>query len=106
MLTNDEILDNSVYYNAKSLIYDFNKLKEIAESDIRDILYYKKSKTITPLWVDFCSCGNAVYIDRVFLKGTKVYLGGKLPSGKECEKHFSEIWDIHNFCDICEMLNI
>ena len=107
MLSDKEIYENSSYHNAKSLIEDFNDIKRIAESDIRDILRIKKSPiSITPIWVDFCSCGTAILIDKVYLEGVNVLLSGTFPSGGEAIKHFTEIWDIHNFANICKELCI
>ena len=107
MLTENEIYNFSLYHNARTLLTDFAELKRIAESDIRDILEVKKSDiSITPMWVDFCSCGTDVEVDKIKLINGNVYLSGKFPSGKEVNKPFSEIWDIHNFADICREIGI
>ena len=107
MLTDKELFEFSSYRNAKNLIMDFESIKRIAESDIRDILKAKKSDiSITPLWVDFRSCGTAVEVDKIKLINGNVYLSGKFPSGKEVEKLFEEIWDIHNFADICKEIGV
>ena len=107
MLTNDEIYNFSMYHNAKTLLKDFADIKRIAESDIKDILNVKKSDiSITPLLVSFCSCGTDVEVDKIKLINGNVYLSGKFPSGKEVNKPFSEIWDIHNFADICREIGI
>ena len=107
MLTKDEIYNFSMYHNARTLISDFKDIKRIAESDIRDILEVKKNDiSITPMWVDFCSCGTAVEVDKIKLINGIVYLSGKFPSGKEVNKLFSEIWDIHDFADICKEIGV
>ena len=107
MLTDKELFECSSYHNAKNLIMDFASIKKIAESDIRDILKFKKTDiSITPMWVDFCSCGTAVEVDKIKLINGNVYLSGKLPSGKEVDKSFNEIWDIHNFADICREIGV
>jgi hypothetical protein len=107
MLTDKELFEFSSYHKARSLIMDFASIKRIAESDIRDILKGKKTDiSITPMWVDFCSCGTAVEVDKIKLINGNVYLSGKFPSGKEVEKPFSEIWDIHNFADICKEIGV
>ena len=107
MLTENEIYNFSVYRNAQTLLTDFDELKRIAESDIRDILKVKKSDiSITPLVVSFCSCGTDVNVDKIKLINNNVYLSGKLPSGKEVDKPFSDIWDIHDFAGICREIGI
>ena len=107
MLTNDEIYNFSMYHNAKTLLKDFADIKRIAESDIKDILNVKKSDiSITPLLVSFCSCGTDVEVDKIKLINGNVYLSGKFPSGKEVNKPFSEIWDIHHFADICKEIGV
>ena len=81
--------------------------KKIAESDIRDILKAKKTDiSIKPMWVSFCSCGTDVEVDKLKLINGNVYLSGKFPSGKEVDKPFSEIWDIHNLADICKEIGV
>lgn len=86
---------------------DFASIKRIAESDIRGILEIKKSDiSITPLWVSFSSCGTDVEVDKIKLINGNVYLSGKFPSGKEVNKPFSEIWDIHNFAEICREIGV
>ena len=107
MLTDKELFEFSSYRNAKNLIMDFATIKRIAESDIRDILKAKKSDiSITPMWVDFCSCGTAVEVDKIKLINGNVYLSGKFSSGKEVDKPFSEIWNIHNFADISREIGV
>ena len=107
MLTKDEIYNFSMYHNAKTLLMDFADIKRIAESDIKDILNVKKSDiTITPIWVSFCSCGTDVEVDKIKLINGNVYLSGKFPSGKEVNKPFTEIWDIHHFADICREIGV
>ena len=107
MLTKDEIYNFSMYHNAKTLLMDFADIKRIAESDIKDILNAKKSDiTITPIWVSFCSCGTDVEVDKIKLINGNVYLSGKFPSGKEVNKPFTEIWDIHHFADICREIGV
>lgn len=107
MLTENEIYNFSVYRNAQTLLTDFDELKRIAESDIRDILKVKKSDiSITPLVVSFCSCGTDVKVDKIKLINNNIYLSGKLPSGKEVDKPFSDIWDIHDFAGICREIGI
>ena len=107
MLTKDENYNFSMYHNAKTLLMDFADIKRIAESDIKDILNVKKSDiTITPLLVSFCSCGTDVEVDKIKLINGNVYLSGKFPSGKEVNKPFSEIWDIHHFADICKEIGV
>ena len=107
MLTNKEIYENSAYHNTRTLISDFNDIKRIAESDIRDILIIKKSPiSITPMWVEFYSCGTHILIDTIYLDGVNVLLRGTFPSGGEAIKHFTEIWDIHNFADICKEIGV
>ena len=107
MLTDKELYEFSSYHNARSLIMDFASIKRIAESDIRDILKNKKTDiSIKPMWVEFCSCGTAVEVDKIKLINGNVYLSGKFPSGKEVDKSFSEIWDIHNFAEICREIGV
>lgn len=107
MLTENEIYNFSLYHNARTLLADFYELKRIAESDIRDILEVKKSDiSITPLLVSFSSCGTDVEVDKIKLINGNVYLSGKFPSGKEVNKPFSEIWDIHNFAEICKQIGV
>ena len=107
MLTENEIYNFSLYHNARTLLADFAELKGIGESDIRDILKIKKSDiSITPMWVSFCSCGNDVEVDKIKLINGNVYLSGKFPSGKEVNKPFTEIWDIHHFADICREIGV
>ena len=115
MLTDKELFECSSYHNAKNLIMDFASIKKIAESDIRNILKNKQRLmlknnqtdiSITPMRVDFCSCGTAVEVDKIKLINGNVYLSGKLPSGKEVDKPFSEIWDIHNFAEICREIGV
>ena len=107
MLTDKELYEFSSYHNAKNLIMDFATIKRVAESDIREILEIKKSDiSITPLWVDFCSCGTAVEVDKIKLINGNVYLSGKFPSGKEVNKPFGEIWGIHEFADICREIGV
>ena len=107
MLTENEIYNFSLYHNAQTLLADFAELKRIGESDIRDILKIKKSDiSIKPMWVKFCSCGTHILIDTLYLDGVNVLLRGTFPSGGEAIKHFSEIWDIHNFADICKEIGI
>ena len=107
MLTDKELYEFSSYHNAKNLIMDFASIKRISESDIRDILKIKKSDiSITPMWVSFCSCGTYVEVDKIKLINGNVYLSGKFPSGNEVNKPFSEIWDIHNFADICKEIGV
>ena len=107
MLTKDEIYNFSMYHNAKTLLMDFADIKRIAESDIKDILNVKKSDiTITPIWVSFCSCGTDVEVDKIKLINGNVYLSGKFPSGKEVNKPFTEIWDIHHFAEICREIGV
>lgn len=107
MLTKDEIYNYSMYHNAKTLLNDFADIKRIAESDIRDILKIKKTDiSITPMLVSFCSCGTDVEVDKIKLINGNVYLSGKLPSGKEVDKPFDEIWDIHHFADICREIGV
>lgn len=107
MLTENEIYNFSLYHNARTLLADFAELKRIAESDIRDILKIKKSDIlITPLLVSFSSCGTDVEVDKIKLINGNVYLSGKFPSGKEVNKPFNEIWDIHNLADICKEIGI
>lgn len=107
MLTDKELFEFSSYHNARSLIMDFASIKRIAESDIRNILKNKKTViSIKPMWVDFCSCGTAVEVDKIKLINGNVYLSGKFPSGKEVDKLFSEIWDIHNFAEICREIGV
>ena len=107
MLTKDEIYNFSMYHNAKTLLKDFADIKRIAESDIRDILEIKKTDiSITPLLVSFCSCGTEIEVDKIKLINGNVYLSGKFPSGKEVNKPFSEIWDIHDFADICKEIGV
>ena len=101
-----DVLANTMVY-AKSLIMDFATIKRIAESDIRVILKAKKTDiSITPMWVDFCSCGTAVEVDKIKLINGNVYLSGKFPSGKEVDKPFGEMWDIHNFAEICREIGV
>ena len=94
---------------------DFADLKRIAESDIRNILKNKQRLmlkndqayiSITPMWVSFSSCGSDVEVDKIKLINGIVYLSGKFPSGKEVNKLFSEIWDIHDFADICKEIGV
>lgn len=107
MLTTDEIYNFSMYHNAKTLLNDFANIKRIAESDIRDILKIKKTDiSITPLLVSFCSCGTEIEVDKIKLINGNVYLSGKFPSGKEVNKPFTEIWDIHDFADICKEIGV
>lgn len=107
MLTDKELFEFSSYHNAKRLIMDFASIKRVAESDIRDILNIKKSPiSITPMWVEFCSCGTHILIDTIYLDGVNVLLKGTFPSGGETSKHFSEIWDIHNFAEICREIGV
>lgn len=107
MLTKDEIYNFSMYYNAKTLLKDFADIKRIAESNIRDILKIKKEDiSITPMLVSFCSCGTDVEVDKIKLINGNVYLSGKFPSGNEVDKLFSEIWDIHDFADICKEIGV
>jgi hypothetical protein len=107
MLTENEIYNFSIYHNAKSLLMDFADLKRIAEGDIRDILKFKERDiSITPMLVSFSSCGTDVEVDKVTLINGNVYLSGKFPSGKEANKPFSEIWDIHHFADICKEIGV
>ena len=107
MLTDVELFKFSSYHNARSLIMDFASIKRIAENDIRDILKNKKTDiSITPMWVVFCSCGTDVEVDKIKLINGNVYLSGKFPSGKEVNKPFSEIWDIHNFAEICREIGV
>ena len=107
MLTKDEIYNFSMYHNAKTLLKDFADIKRIAESDIRDILEIKKTDiSITPLLVSFCSCGTEIEVDKIKLINGNVYLSGKFPSGKEVNKPFTEIWDIHDFADICKEIGV
>ena len=107
MLTKNEIYNFSAYHNARTLLMDFADLKRIAESDIRNILEIKKSDiSITPLWVSFSSCGTDVEVDKIKLINGNIYLSGKFPSGKEVNKRFSEIWDIHNFAEICREIGV
>lgn len=107
MLTDKEIYYNSAYHNARTLISDFNNIKRIAECDIRDTLKIKKTPiSITPMWVKFCTCGTNILIDTIYLDGMNVLLRGTFPSGKEATKHFSEIWDIHHFADICKEIGV
>lgn len=107
MLTDKELFEFSSYHNAKNLIMDFASIKTIAESNIRDMLKVKKTDiSITPMWVDFCSCGTAVEVDKIKLINGNVYLSGKFPSGKEVDKPFGQIWDIHNFAEICKEIGI
>ena len=107
MLTENEVYNFSVYHNAQTLLADFAELKRIAESDIRDILKIKKRDiSIIPILVSFCSCGTDVEVDKIKLINGNVYLSGKFPSGKEVNKPFSEIWDIHNFAEICREIGV
>ena len=107
MLTKDEIYNFSMYHNAKTLLMDFADIKRIAESDIRDILKNKKSDiSITPMWVTFSSCGTDVEVKKVKLINGNVYLSGKFPSGKEVDKPFDEMWDIHHFAEICREIGV
>ena len=107
MLTENEIYNFSLYHNAQTLLADFAELKRIGESDIRDILEIKKSDiSIKPMWVSFCSCGTEVEVDKIKLINGNVYLSGKFPSGREVNKSFSEIWDIHGFAYICKEIGI
>lgn len=107
MLTENEIYNFSIYHNTQTLLMDFATLKKIAESDIKDILEIKKRDiSINPMWVSFCSCGTDVEVDRIKLINGNVYLSGKFPSGKEVNKPFSEIWDIHDFADICKEIGV
>ena len=115
MLTENEIYNFSIYHNSKTLLMDFADLKRIAESDIRNILKNKQRLmlknnqayiSITPMWVDFCSCGTAVEVDKIKLINGNVYLSGKFPSGKEVDKPFGEMWDIHNFAEICREIGV
>ena len=107
MLTENEIYNFSLYHNARTLLMDFAELKRIAESDIRDILAVKNADiSIPPMWVDFCSCGTAVEVDKIKLINGNVYLSGKFPSCKEVDKPFIEIWDIHNFAEICREIGV
>lgn len=107
MLTDKELFEFSSYYNAQNLIMDFALIKRIAENNIRYILKDKKTNiSITPMWVDFCSCGTAVEVDKIKLINGNIYLSGKFPSGKEVDKPFSEIWDIHNFAYICKEIGV
>lgn len=107
MLTDKELFEFSSYHNARNLIMDFASIKKIAESDIRDILKTKKTDiSITPMWVEFVSCGTAVEVDKIKLINGNVYLSGKFPSGKKVNKPFSEIWDIHNFAEICKQIGV
>lgn len=107
MLTENEIYNFSIYHNAQTLLMDFATLKKIAESDIRDILEIKKRDiSINPMWVSFYSCGTDVEVDRIKLINGNVYLSGKFPSGKEVNKPFSEMWDIHNLSDICREIGV
>ena len=86
---------------------DFADLKRIAESDIRDILKIKKDDiSITPMWVAFSSCGADVEVEKVKLINGNVYLSGKFPSGKEVDKPFDEMWDIHHFAEICREIGV
>lgn len=107
MLTDKELFEFSSYKNATTLIIDFARIKKIAESDIRDILTIKKSDiSITPLLVNFSSCGTEIEVDKIKLINGNVYLSGKFPSGKEVNKPFSEMWDIHEFADICKEIGV
>ena len=107
MLTENEIYNFSLYHNAQTLLADFAVLKRVGESDIRDILKIKKSDiSITPMLVSFCSCGTDVEVDKIKLINGNVYLSGKFPSGKEVNKPFTEIWDIHHFADICREIGV
>ena len=107
MLTENEIYNFSVYHNARTLLADFAVLKRIAESDIREILEIKKRDiSITSILVSFCSCGDEIEVDKIKLINGNVYLSGKFPSGKEVNKPFSEIWDIHNLADICKEIGV
>lgn len=107
MLTDKELYEFSSYHNARTLISDFNDIKRIAEYDIRDILKIKNSPiSITPMWVQFCSCGTHILIDTIYLDGMNVLLRGTFPSGGETTKPFSEIWDIHNLADICKEIGV
>ena len=107
MLTDKELYEFSSYHNARNLIMDFASIKRIAESDIKVILNVKKTDiSITPLLVSFCSCGTEIEVDKIKLINGNVYLSGKFPSGKEVNKPFSEIWDIHDFADICKEIGV
>ena len=107
MLTDKELYEFSSYHNVMRLIMDFASIKKIAESDIRNILEIKKSDiSIAPLWVSFSSCGTDVEVNKIKLINGNVYLSGKFPSGKEVNKPFSEIWDIHDFADICKEIGV
>lgn len=107
MLTKDEIYNFSLYHNAQTLLTDFAELKRIGESDIKDILNVKKSDiSIKPMWVTFSSCGTDVEVEKVKLINGIVYLSGKFPSGKEVDKPFDEMWDIHNFAEICREIGV
>ena len=107
MLTDKEIYEFSSYHNAKTLLMDFASIKRIAESDIRDILKIKKTDiSITPMWVAFSSCGADVEVEKVKLINGIVYLSGKFPSGKEVDKPFDEMWDIHHFAEICREIGV
>lgn len=107
MLTENEVYNFSVYHNVQTLLMDFDALKRIAESDIRDILKFKKRDiSIIPILVSFCSCGTDVEVNKIKLINGNVYLSGKFPSGKEVNKPFSEIWDIHNLADICKEISV
>ena len=115
MLTDKELYEFSSYHNAKNLIMDFASIKKIAESDIMNILKNKQRLmlkndqayiSITPMWVAFSSCGTDVEVEKVKLINGNVYLSGKFPSGKEVDKPFDEIWDIHHFAEICREIGV
>lgn len=107
MLTDKELFEVSSYRNAINILKDFSRIKTIAENDIRDILKIKKTDiSIKPMWVSFCSCGTDVEVDKIKVINGNVYLSGKFPSGKEVNKPFSEIWDIHDFADICKEIGV
>lgn len=107
MLTDKEIYEFSSYHNARTLLMDFASIKRIAESDIRDILKIKKDDiSITPMLVSFSSCGSEVEVNKIKLINGIVYLSGTFPSGNEVNKLFSEIWDIHDFADICKEIGV
>ena len=87
-------------YDMLQARYSSAKLKE------EEIKSYVNDISITPLLVSFCSCGTEIEVDKIKLINGNVYLSGKFPSGKEVNKPFTEIWDIHDFADICKEIGV
>lgn len=87
----------------------FYAIREEAELRLKDYFSFSKKKEIKLNRSVLCSFWNRGYdfnVDRIFLNGFNVYVGGKNFNGKDTTEFFSYICDINSLGRIFEELSI